>query len=324
MNNNARILILGGTGFVGRHVCEQLARLGVYMTVPTRRAANAAQVQSLPRLTVVEADIHDPAQLQQLMHGHDAVVNLVAILHGSAAAFQHAHVQLARTIARACTHAGVRRLVHVSALGAAPEAPSQYLRSKAGGEAVLHSAGLDLTVLRPSVIFGAEDKFMNVFAQLQAVFPVIPLAGAETRFQPVWVGDVAQAVVHCLQDFHTVDQTYELCGPEVFTLAQLVHNAGRWAGVNHGQGRTVFGIPYALGWLQAALMELAPGQPLMSRDNLRSMKVDNVATEQQPGLQALRIQPASLAGVAPGYLGARGPRSALNRLREAAGRQASR
>ena len=295
MNNNARILILGGTGFVGRHVCEQLARLGVYMTVPTRRAANAAQVQSLPRLTVVEADIHDPA-----------------------------HVQLARTIARACTHAGVRRLVHVSALGAAPEAPSQYLRSKAGGEAVLHSAGLDLTVLRPSVIFGAEDKFMNVFAQLQAVFPVIPLAGAETRFQPVWVGDVAQAVVHCLQDFHTVDQTYELCGPEVFTLAQLVHNAGRWAGVNHGQGRTVFGIPYVLGWLQAALMELAPGQPLMSRDNLRSMKVDNVATEQQPGLQALHIQPASLAGVAPGYLGARGPRSALNRLREAAGRQASR
>ena len=120
----------------------------------------------------------------------------------------------------------MRRLVHVSALGAAPDAPSQYLRSKAGGEAVLHSAGLDLTVLRPSVIFGAEDKFMNVFAQLQTVFPLIPVAGADTRFQPVWVGDVAQAVVHCLQDFHTVDQTYELCGPEVFTLAQLVHNAG--------------------------------------------------------------------------------------------------
>ena len=320
MNNNARILILGGTGFVGRHVCEQLARLGVYMTVPTRRAGNASAVQSLPRLTVVEADVHDPLQLEQLMHGHDAVVNLVAILHGSATAFQRAHVQLARTIARACTNAGVRRLVHVSALGAAPDAPSHYLRSKAGGEAVLHSAGLDLTVLRPSVIFGAQDKFMNVFAQLQAVFPVIPLAGADTRFQPVWVGDVAQAVAHCLQDFHTVDQTYELCGPEVFTLAQLVRNAGRWAGVNHGQGRPVFGIPYALGWLQAAMMELAPGQPLMSRDNLRSMKVDNVATLQQPGLAELHIQPASLAGVAPGYLGARGPRSALNHLREAAGR----
>ena len=319
-NNNTRILILGGTGFVGRHVCEQLARLGVHMTVPTRRALNAAAVQSLPRLTVVEADIHDPAQLQSLLHGHDAVVNLVAILHGSAAAFQHVHVQLARTIARACVNAGVRRLVHVSALGAAVEAPSQYLRSKAGGEAVLHSAGLDMTVLRPSVIFGADDKFMNVFAQLQSVFPLIPLAGANTRFQPVWVGDVAQAVVHCLQDVHTMDQTYALCGPEVFTLAQLVQSAGRWAGVNHGQGRPVFGIPYALGWLQAALMELAPGQPLMSRDNLRSMKVDNVATTQLPGLPALHIQPASLAGVAPGYLGARGPRSGLNRLREAAGR----
>ena len=318
--NISRVLILGGSGFVGRHVCEHLARMGVHMTVPTRRAVNAATVQSLPRLTVVEANIHDPAQLQQLMQGHDAVVNLVAILHGSAAAFQHAHVQLARTIARACSHAGVRRLVHISALGAASDGPSLYQRSKAGGESVLHSAGLDLTVLRPSVIFGSEDKFMNVFAQLQAVFPVMPLAGADTRFQPVWVGDVAQAVVHCLQDFHTVDQTYELCGPEVFTLAQLVQSAGRWAGVNHGQGRPVFGIPYALGWLQAALMELAPGQPLMSRDNLRSMQVDNVATPQQPGLSALGIQPASLAGVAPGYLGAKGPRSKLSRMRQTSGR----
>ena len=320
MNNDARILILGGTGFVGRQVCEQLARLGVSMTVPTRREVNASWVQILPGLTVIEADIHDPVQLQQLMQGHDAVVNLVAILHGSAAAFQKAHVQLARTIARACTATGVRCLVHVSALGAANDAPSDYLRSKAGGESVLHSAGLDLTVLRPSVIFGAQDQFLNVFAKLQAMFPVIPLAGASTRFQPVWVGDVAQAVVHCLQDFHTVDQTYELCGPEVFTLAQLVQSAGRWAGVNQGQGRPVFGIPYALGWLQAALMELAPGQPLMSRDNLRSMKVDNVATPNQPGLRGLNIRPASVAGVAPGYLGARGPRSALNRMRQTAGR----
>jgi len=320
MSRAARVVILGGTGFVGRHVCEQLARLGVHMTVPTRRATRAAAVQSLPGLTVIEADIHDPVQLQQLMQGHDAVVNLVAILHGSVAAFQQAHVQLARTIARACAQTGVRRLVHISALGAATDGPSLYQRSKAGGESVLHSAGLDLTVLRPSVIFGAQDQFMNVFAQLQAVFPVIPLAGADTRFQPVWVGDVAQAVVHCLQNFDTVDHTYEICGPDVFTLAQLVQSAGRWAGVNHGQGRPVFGIPYALGWLQAALMELAPGQPLMSRDNLRSMQVDNVATPLQPGLQALHITPAALAGIAPGYLGTRGPRSKLNRLRQAAQR----
>lgn len=322
--NISRVLILGGSGFVGRHVCEHLARLGLHMTVPTRRAVHAAAVQSLPRLTVVEADIHDPVQLQRLMQGHDAVVNLVAILHGSAATFQQTHVQLARTIARACIHSGVRRLVHISALGAAADAPSLYQRSKAGGESVLHSAGLDLTVLRPSVIFGAQDQFMNVFAQLQTIFPVIPLAGAHTRFQPVWVGDVAQAVVHCLQDFHTVDQTYDIVGPEVFTLAQLVQSAGRWAGVNQGQGRPVFGIPFALGWLQAALMELAPGQPLMSRDNLRSMQVDNVSTGQQPGLSALGIQAASLAGVAPGYLGARGPRSALNRMRQTSGRTPTR
>ena len=320
MKPGARVVVLGGTGFVGRHVCEQLARWGVRMTVPTRRAVHAAAVQSLPGLTVVQADIHDPEELQHVMQGHDAVVNLVAILHGSAAAFQQTHVQLARTIARACHHTGVRRVVHISALGAAPDAPSLYQRSKAGGESVLHSAGLDLTVLRPSVIFGAQDKFLNVFAQLQAVFPVIPLAGADTRFQPVWVGDVAQAVVRCLQQARTVDHTYEVCGPEVFTLAQLVQLSGRWAGVNHGQGRPVFGIPHALAWLQAALMELAPGQPLMSRDNLRSMQVDNVATLRQPGLQALHITPAALAAIAPGYLGTRGPRSKLNRLRQAARR----
>jgi len=320
MNSNSRVLILGGSGFVGRHVCEQLARCGVAMTVPTRRAVNAASVQSLPRLTVIEADVHDPAQLQQVMTGHDAVVNLVAILHGNANAFQKAHVQLPRNIARACAATGVRRLVHLSALGAAADAPSLYQKSKAGGESVLHSADLDLTVLRPSVIFGAEDKFLNLFAKMQSIFPFIPLAGSATRFQPVWVGDVAHAVVHCLQHFDTVDQTYEICGPDVMSLAELVRQAGAWSGVNHGLGRPVWPMPMADGWLQAAIMELAPGAPLMSRDNLRSMQVDNVASAHGLGLKALGISPASVAGVAPGYLGAKGPRSGLNRMRRYAGR----
>ncbi len=320
MNSNSRVLILGGTGFVGRHVCEQLARSGIAMTVPTRRAVHAASVQSLPRLTVVEADVHDPVQLQQLMTGHDAVVNLVAILHGNASAFQKAHVQLPRTIARACAATGVRRLVHLSALGAAADAPSLYQKSKAGGESVLHSAGLELTVLRPSVIFGAEDKFLNLFAKMQSVFPFIPLAGSATRFQPVWVGDVAHAVVHCLRHFDTVDHTYEICGPDVMSLAELVRQAGAWSGVNQGLGRPVWPMPMAVGWLQAAMMELAPGAPLMSRDNLRSMQVDNVASANGLGLKALGIAPASVAGVAPGYLGAKGPRSGLNRMRRHAGR----
>ena len=315
-----RVLVLGGSGFVGRHVCEQLNRLGWQITVPTRRAVNAASVQSLPGLTVIEASVHQEADLARLMPGHDAVVNLVAVLHGNEERFEQVHVQLPGKIASAMKKAGVQRLVHVSALGADPQGPSMYQRSKARGETVLHNAGLQLTILRPSVIFGAEDKFLNLFADLQAVAPFMPLAGSGTRFQPVWVADVARAVAVCLQKPDTIGQTYELCGPDVLTLGELVKKAGQWAGVNHGRGRPVVGLPMWVGWLQAAAMEMAPGEPLMSRDNLASMKVDNVATGQLPGLAALGIQAASAAGVAPGYLGHRGPRSRLNTWRERAGR----
>ena len=315
-----RVLVLGGSGFVGRHVCEQLARLGWHITVPTRRAVNAASVQSLPGLTVIEASVHSEADLARLMPGHDAVVNLVAVLHGSEDRFENVHVDLPGKIASAMKKAGVQRLVHVSALGADPQGPSMYQRSKARGETVLHNAGLDLTILRPSVIFGAEDKFLNLFADLQSVAPFMPLAGSGTRFQPVWVADVARAVAVCLQKPDTIGQTYELCGPDVLTLGELVKLAGQWAGVNQGRGRPVIGLPMWVGWLQAAAMELAPGEPLMSRDNLASMQVDNVATGQLPGLQALGIVAASAAGVAPTYLGHRGPRSKLNRWRAGAGR----
>jgi NADH dehydrogenase len=315
-----RVLVLGGSGFVGRHVCEQLARLGWHITVPTRRAVNAASVQSLPGLTVIEASVHSEADLARLMPGHDAVVNLVAVLHGSEERFDNVHVQLPGKIASAMKKAGVQRLVHVSALGADPQGPSMYQRSKARGETVLHNAGLQLTILRPSVIFGAEDKFLNLFADLQSVAPFMPLAGSGTRFQPVWVADVARAMAVCLQKPDTIGQTYELCGPDVLTLGELVKLAGQWAGVNQGRGRPVIGLPMWVGWLQAAAMELAPGEPLMSRDNLASMKVDNVATGLLPGLQALDIAAASAAGVAPTYLGHRGPRSKLNRWRAGAGR----
>ena len=315
-----RVLVLGGSGFVGRHVCEKLARLGWHITVPTRRAVNAAGVQSLPGLTVIEASVHKEADLARLMPGHDAVVNLVAVLHGNEERFESVHVDLPGKIASAMKKAGVQRLVHISALGADPQGPSMYQRSKARGETVLHNAGLQLTVLRPSVIFGAEDKFLNLFADLQAIAPFMPLAGSGTRFAPVWVADVASAVAACLQKPDTIGQTYELCGPDVLTLGELVKRSGQWAGVNHGRGRPVIGLPMWMGWLQAAAMELAPGEPLMSRDNLASMKVDNIATGQLPGLSDLGISAASAAGVAPSYLAHRGPRSRMNGWRERAGR----
>lgn len=315
-----KILILGGTGFVGRHVCEKLTRLQCSVTVATRRRDSARHLLPLPRLEVAEVNVHDPAALAALVAGHDAVVNLVAILHGTEAAFDRAHVQLPQKLVQACRASGVRRIVHISALGASPSSASLYQCSKACGEAVLLGSGLEVTLLRPSVIFGAEDKFLNTFAALQAVFPVIPLAASGARFQPVWVEDVASAVVRCLQDSHTIGKTFELCGPEVFTLKELVQLAGRYAGVNRGRGRPILALPDTLARLQAWLMELMPGTPVLSRDNLDAMKTDNVASGQLPGLEALGIAPAALAAVVPGYLGWQNPRSGLTAMRQTAGR----
>jgi uncharacterized protein YbjT (DUF2867 family) len=315
-----KILILGGTGFVGRHLCEKLQAISCRVTVVTRRRSSARHLQMLPMVDIAEVPRLEGTALMRLLQEHDAVVNLVAILQGNEAAFENAHVKLPLELARACDAAGQRRIVHISALGASPDAPSMYQRSKARGEAVLRSSGLDVTVLRPSVIFGAEDKLLNTFARLQQLFPVIPLAASRARFQPVWVEDVAGALLVCLQDKSTIGQIYEACGPEVFTLKQLAEMAGRYSGANGGKGRPVLGLPDFMARIQAGLMELAPGEPLMSRDNLDSMKADNIASGQLPGLQALGITPSALGAVAPYYLGAQGLRSGLTAMRKTAGR----
>ena len=301
MSSMKQVLVLGGTGFVGRAVCECLAELApaTRVRVPTRRAAHGNSVRFLPNVDLLSANGHDEAALRRLVAGCDAVVNLVAILHGSAAAFEQVHVALPRKLAQACQAAGVRRLVHVSALGVGPGAPSNYLRSKTAGEAVLQEAKLDLTVLRPSVIFGVDDHFLNLFAQLQAVAPVFPLAGSDARFQPVWVQDVAQGIVAALMQPQSIGQVIECAGPDVLTLSELVRLSGRWAGVERAQ----IPLPAAVGRLQAAMMEWLPGEPLMSRDNVDSMRVPNVASGKLPGLQSLGITPAAVAAVAPGYLG---------------------
>ena len=300
-----KIVITGGTGFVGRAVLERLFERNseTRLVVPTRRLANGRQVALLPTVDLVECNVHDPAALPGLLHGADALVHLVAILHGSEADFDRVHVQLPRHLAAACAAAGVPRVVHVSALGVAAHAPSAYLRSKAAGEAVWHQAAqlhppphaLDITMLRPSVIFGAEDRFTNLFVALQRVFPLLPLAGAGARFQPVCVGDVAQAVVNSLFDPRPDGAVIECAGPEVLTLKQIVQRVGAMAGC----ARPVLALPEAIGLLQASLMGLMPGEPLMSRDNVLSMRVPNVASgggsgHSLPGLAALGISPASL------------------------------
>jgi uncharacterized protein YbjT (DUF2867 family) len=312
-----KVLVLGGSGFVGRHVCEQLNRLGIRATVPTRRAVNAKQVQTLPMVDVLEANIHDAATLKRLVAGHDAVINLVAILHGSASQFAAVHVKLPEMLAQAMHSQGVKRLVHVSALGASADAASHYQRTKAEGEAVLQSAGLELTILRPSVIFGAEDRFLNLFAKMQAVLPVVPLAGSGTRFQPIWVGNVAEAVVKSLQQANTVGHTYECVGPDVFTLADLVRLSGKLS----GHPRPVFGLPRAIAYFQALFMQILPGEPLMSTDNLRSMEVDNVASGQLPTQAQLGIVAQALPAEAARYLDLSGQADPLLAKRQMASKR---
>ena len=302
-----KLLVLGGTGFVGRaFVSRWLATPGTggpTLCVPTRRRGRGHALAMLPGAQVVEADAHDPARLDTLLQGVDAVVNLVAILHGSAAQFERTHVTLPQQLAAACQRAGVRRLVHVSALGVPDgdpaSAPSHYLRSKARGEQVLRAApALDLTLLRPSVIFGAEDRFIRLFAQLQSLVPVMALAGAQAKFQPVWVEDVAQALVQCLLDRGSIGQVIECAGPDVLTLAELVRLAGRWS----GHVRPVLPLPDWAGRIQATALGLLPGEPLMSCDNLDSMRVPNVATGRHPGLDSLGITPGAIAAVMPPVL----------------------
>ena len=304
------VVLLGGSGFVGRRVCAALSKAGGFSICVATRARQ--QTQALPELagcTVKELNVFDATALHAAVAEHDAVVNLVAILHGTPAAFQRVHVELPRQLAQACRTEDVRQLVHVSALGVDPnhwaESPSHYLRSKGQGEAelrrMLHDTGVTYHVLRPSVIFGEQDKLLNVFARVQKLAPFFPLAGADTRFQPVWVGDVAQAVLHCLQAPASTPMLIEACGPDVYTLRQLVQVAGRLAGVQ----RPVLALPDWLARVQAALMELAPGEPVMTRDNLDSMKVANVASGQLPGLSDLGIRPSELESIATKYLQAK-------------------
>lgn len=298
------ILILGGAGFVGRHFAAALAAQGLKLTVPTRRRERAKHLLPLPTVDVVEADITAPGSLEALARGKQAVVNLVGILHGD---FERAHVQLPRAVVAACRASGVKRLLHMSALGASSAAPSEYLRSKALGErVVLDAADLAITVFRPSVIFGPEDRFLNTFACLARYFFVLPIACPQARFQPVSVGDVARVMSRALDEPDSHGKVYELAGPREYGLRELVELVCAIT----GRQRLVVGLPERLGALQAFVMEKLPGR-LITRDNLRSMQVPNVAAGPFP----FGIQPQPLEAIAPTYLAPLGPRERYPQLR---------
>lgn len=301
---SARVLVLGASGFVGRSVCARLAAAGFAVRALTRERLKSRPLTVIPSLEIFLGSPHDDAGLALALDGMDAVVNLVGILHQSRReSFEKVHVQLPARLARASRAAGVRRLVHVSALHADPGGPSEYLRSRGRGEAALRSegTGLAITVLKPSVIFGRDDSFLNLFAGLVRPLPVVPLAGAGVRFQPVWVEDVARAVAACLEDARTAGQSYDLCGPQAYPLAEIVRYVARLQGLE----RVIVPLPGWAAQAQAFVLEHLPG-PLMTRDNLASMKLDSVCSCPFPAV--FGFAPSAMEAIVPEYMAAAGLR----------------
>lgn len=323
MNKPKRALVIGGSGFLGSVICNQLAKAGFHITLPTRRYNNGKHLLTLPTCTVVQANIHDRAVLSRLVEGQDLVVNLLGVLHSKKGkpygqAFRQNHVEFPKALCATMTTKKVKRLIHISALGVGTQnpAPSMYLRSKTDGEAAIKDSGLKWTILRPSVVFGRNDQFLNMFASLCRLTPVFPLAGATAKFQPVAVEDVAQAVRICATDSGgaTTHKTFDLAGPETYTLTELVKLSGR----SVGKEPIVIPIPDTVGKIQAFFMELAPGEPLMSRDNIDSMKVDNIS---KGGVIFPLASYISLKATAPKYLQDRHDKSLMDTFRQSAHRR---
>ncbi|MDE2211032.1 MAG: complex I NDUFA9 subunit family protein [Betaproteobacteria bacterium] len=314
MSARQRVLVLGGSGFVGRHVAAKLSAAGHDIVVITRHRERARHLLLLPTMEVVEGDPCDSAVLARYAAGATAAINLVGILHERGRqTFERVHVELPGLLVAACQGAGIRRILHLSALGAGADAPSRYLRSKAAGEDAIAASGLAWTLFRPSVIFGPEDTFLNLFAKLSRLLPVIALAGASARFQPVYVGDVAACIVAALSDDETSGQRYELCGPHVYTLEQLV----RYVGEVTGTPRPIVPLGPRLASLQARMMEWLPG-PLLTRDNLLSMQRDNVCDCAFPS--RFGVAPSPIEAIAPGWLAPASRSSRFDSYRAQSGR----
>lgn len=311
-----QVCVLGGSGFVGSAIVRQLSLAGYRVKVLTRRREASKHLILLSNVDVLECDVMSDVALAQAIKGADAVVNLIGVLHDSKkASFELVHAELPARLAKLCVKLGIKRLIHMSALRASQKAPSAYLKSKAEGEyAVLRTnKNLDVTVFRPSIIFGRGDGFINLFASLVKLLPVIMLAKPNAKFQPIYVEDVAHAFVASIDNIETYGKAYDLGGPKVYSLQDLV----AYVAETLGRKRLIIGLNNVLSYLQAFVMEFLPVK-LMTRDNIRSMEVDSVCMTSFPAI--FGFQPTALEAIVPDYLSENNPRNAYNRFRTKAGR----
>lgn len=298
------VTVFGGTGFLGRHAVRAIAKggAGPRIRVPSRRpnvanyllpAGHVGQIQ------LMRANVTEQEDVARAVEGADAVVNLVGILNpGGGQSFEAVHVDAARTIARTSREAGVASLVHISTPGISTESESVYSRSKAEGEIALREEFPQATILRPSLVFGPEDDFFNKFAGLARLLPALPLiGGGHTRFQPVYVGDVADAIVRCLDDASTRGKTYELGGPTVYSFRQMLEIILR----ETGRKRLLIPLPFGIARLQAFFLRFLPGK-LLTPDQVTFLKTDNVVAPDALTLDDLGITPDSMEAILPTYL----------------------
>lgn len=310
------ICVLGGSGFVGSAIVAKLDAAGYVVKVLTRRRDRAKHLFLLPNVQVVECNVLDYQTLNSALKGADAVINLMGILHqGRRFSFNTMHHQLPAQLVKICADLGITRLLHMSSLQAEKSAPSQYLQSKALGEMALAALKdqVNITIFKPSIIFGRGDAFTNLFATLIKLLPVMLLVKPNAKFQPIWVEDVASCFVKSLENTNTYGQTYELAGPKVYTFRELVQQVMNTLNIE----RPIIGLCDKLSYAQAFMMELLPIK-LMSRDNIRSMEIDSVSANPFPAI--FGVAPVALEAVMPEYLIDETARGAYDRFRQNAAR----
>ena len=299
---NRRTAVLGGSGFIGRYVVQRLAARGDVVPVGCRHAEEARFLMTfglVGQIAAVSVAIDDEALLPAFLAGSEALVNCVGILQERGSqTFERAHHLGPARMARVAREAGVGRLVHISAIGADPRSPSAYARTKAAGEAAVRDAFPTATILRPSVVFGPEDQFFNRFAAMAMISPMVPvIGGGQTRFQPVYVGDVADAVLKCLEDPATAGRTYELGGPKVYSFRELIELLLK----EIRRKRILVDLPFGVAGFQARLMSILPNPPL-TPDQIELLKRDNVVSSGALTLAALGISATAVEGILPAYL----------------------